>query len=175
MRRPTRSAGKTAKKSRLKSAVAKRSTRTRSATSRDLQARVDALERDLREAREQQTATGEVLKVISSSPGELALCSNPCWQAPNICAAQSSASFSSAKEMRFAPWPCTAATAEYTEARWHAPFIRPAADTGLGRVLETKQVVQIADVRAVAGMWTILCRRRSFNSPACAASFPFRC
>src|SRR5262249_39422569 len=44
-----------------------------------------------------------------------------------------------------------AASAEYTEARWHAPFIRPAADTGLGRVLETKQVVQIADVRAVAG------------------------
>ena len=44
-----------------------------------------------------------------------------------------------------------AASAEYTEARWHAPFIRPAADTGLGRVLETKQVVQIADVRAVPG------------------------
>ena len=43
------------------------------------------------------------------------------------------------------------ATAEYTEARWRAPLIRPAADTGLGRVLETKQVVQIADVRAVAG------------------------
>jgi hypothetical protein len=42
-------------------------------------------------------------------------------------------------------------TAEYTEARWRAPLIRPAADTGLGRVLETKQVVQIADVRAVAG------------------------
>ena len=36
------------------------------------------------------------------------LCSNPCWQAPNIFAAQSSASFFSAKEMRFAPWPCTA-------------------------------------------------------------------
>jgi GAF domain-containing protein len=44
-----------------------------------------------------------------------------------------------------------AAVAAYTEARWRAPFIRPAADTGLGRVLETKQVVQIADVRAVAG------------------------
>src|SRR5262249_44256269 len=43
------------------------------------------------------------------------------------------------------------ATAEYTEARWRAPFVRPAADTGLGRVLETKQIVQIADVRAVAG------------------------
>ena len=43
------------------------------------------------------------------------------------------------------------ATAEYTEARWRAPFIRPAADTGLGRVLETKQVGQIPDVQAVAG------------------------
>jgi signal transduction histidine kinase len=43
------------------------------------------------------------------------------------------------------------ATAKYTEARWRAPFFRPAADTGLGRVLETKQVGQIADVQAVAG------------------------
>src|SRR5262249_1161628 len=43
------------------------------------------------------------------------------------------------------------ATAEYTEARWRAPFIRPAPDTGLGRVLKTKQVGQILDVQAVAG------------------------
>ena len=43
------------------------------------------------------------------------------------------------------------ATAEYTEARRGAPFIRPAADTGLGRVLKTKQVGQILDVQAVAG------------------------
>src|SRR5262249_59003053 len=43
------------------------------------------------------------------------------------------------------------ATPEYTEARRRAPLIRPAANTGLRRVLETKQVVQIADVQAVAG------------------------
>src|SRR5499433_2136438 len=43
------------------------------------------------------------------------------------------------------------ATPEYTEARRHAPLIRPAANTGLRRVLETNQVVQIADVQAVAG------------------------
>src|SRR5262249_19339197 len=43
------------------------------------------------------------------------------------------------------------ATPEYTEARRRAPLIRPAANTGLRRVLETKQVVQIADVQAIAG------------------------
>ena len=151
MRRPTRRAGKTAKKPRLKSAVARRSTQAQSATSRDLRARVDALERELTEVREQQTATSEVLRVISSSSGELApVFESLLASAKHLCGADFGIILLREGDA-FRTVALHGATAEYTEARWHAPFIRPAADTGLGRVLETKQVVQIADVRAVPG------------------------
>ena len=151
MKRPTRRAGKTAKKPRLKRAAAKRSTRTQSATSRDLQARVDALERELTEALEQQTASSEVLQIISSSSGELApVFESLLASAKHLCGAEFGIILLREGDA-FRTVALHSAIAAYAEARWRAPFIRPAADTGLGRVLETKQVVQIADVRAVAG------------------------
>src|SRR5215475_11242514 len=117
----------------------------------ELQKQVAALTRELKEAREQQTATSEVLQVISSSSGELApVFESLLASAKHLCGAEFGAVFLREGD-GFRIVALHAASAEYTEARWHAPFIRPAADTGLGRVLETKQVVQIADVRAVAG------------------------
>ena len=151
MKRPTRRAGKTAKKPRLMRAAAKRCTRTRSATSRDLQARVDALERELTEALEQQTASSEVLQIISSSSGELApVFESLLASAKHLCGAEFGIILLREGDA-FRTVALHSAIAAYAEARWRAPFIRPAADTGPGRVWETKQVVQIADVRAVAG------------------------
>jgi GAF domain-containing protein len=117
----------------------------------DLQKQVAALTREVKEAREQQTATSEVLQVISSSSGELApVFESLLASAKHLCGAEFGAIFLREGDA-FRIVALHAAVAAYTEARWRAPFIRPAADTGLGRVLETKQVVQIADVRAVAG------------------------
>jgi signal transduction histidine kinase len=117
----------------------------------DLKKQVAALTREVKEAREQQTATSEVLQVISSSSGELApVFESLLASAKHLCGAEFGAIFLREGDA-FRIVALHAAAAAYTEARWRAPFIRPAADTGLGRVLETKQVVQIADVRAVAG------------------------
>jgi signal transduction histidine kinase len=92
-----------------------------------------------------------VLRVISSSSGELApVFESLLASAKHLCGAEFGIILLREGDA-FRTVALHGATAEYTEARWRAPFIRPAADTGLGRVLETKQVGQIADVQAVAG------------------------
>src|SRR5262249_28893174 len=112
---------------------------------------VQARTREMTEALEQQTATSEVLQVISSSPADLApVFESLLASAKHLCGAEFGIIFLGEGE-GFRTVALHGATAESTEPRWRAPFVRPAADTGLGRVLETKQVVQIADVQAVAG------------------------
>jgi hypothetical protein len=68
-RRPSKTQHR--KPARPKRSNARTATRQASSTLADLQQQVSALTRELAEAREQQTATSEVLRVISSSPEEL--------------------------------------------------------------------------------------------------------
>src|SRR6185369_15195304 len=101
---------------------------------------------ELRESLEQQTATSEVLRVISSSPGQL----EPVFQAMlqnarRICEAefgvlnQCEGEALRAVAMHGAPQ-------AFVEERRRNPLFRPPPQTALGRVVATKQPVQIADI-----------------------------
>ncbi len=101
---------------------------------------------DLTESLEQQTATSEVLEVISRSPGELnAVFERLIDNAIRICGARFGNLFLyrdgafTAVAMRNAP-------AEFVRARTEGPS-RPGPDTALGRVERTKQIVQLADLK----------------------------
>jgi GAF domain-containing protein len=102
---------------------------------------------ELRESLQQQTATSEVLRVISSSPGEL----EPVFQAmlanaTRTCEANFGILFRfkgdavEAAAMLGVP----PAFAEF----WQRGPQRPGQQTALGRVLETKQMVHVVDVMA---------------------------
>jgi two-component system NtrC family sensor kinase len=102
---------------------------------------------DLTESLEQQTATSEVLKVISSSPGEL----EPVFQAmlenaTRICEAKFGTLYFRDGD-GFRTVAMHGAPPAYLEARLHS-LRHPGPNTGLGRVVRTKQVVQIEDITA---------------------------
>ena len=107
------------------------------------------LERRLAEALQQQTATAEVLSVISSSPGEL----EPVFQAMlenavRICEANFGSMYLyEGDAFRFVAM--HNAPPAFVEARTRDPMVRPPADIPLGRVAATKQVSHIADMRTL--------------------------
>src|SRR5262245_27098351 len=114
----------------------------------NLQEQVSALTRELAEVREQQTATSEVLSVISSSPGELEPVFHTMLEnAVRVCGAKFGAMYLSEGEaFRFVAM--HNAPAAWTELRRREPLVRPHPETGLGRVAATKRTGQIADIRA---------------------------
>jgi two-component system, NtrC family, sensor kinase len=102
---------------------------------------------DLSEALEQQTATAEVLKVISSSPGELEPVFGAMLQnATRICGAKfGNMLLHENGEIRLAA--IYGASPEWSARQINATF-RPGAGSGLDRVFRTKQPVHTADLAA---------------------------
>src|SRR5262249_10498568 len=104
---------------------------------------------ELRESLQQQTATSEVLKVISSSPGEL----DPVFQAMlantvRICEAKFGTLYLCEAD-GFRAVAMHNAPAAYVEAR--ATIVHPPPDTSLGQAAMTKRAAQVADVKQTKG------------------------
>lgn len=100
---------------------------------------------DLTESLEQQTATSEVLKAISSSPGELEPVFNAMLEnAVRICDAKfGNLLLFDGDGFRRAAF--LNAPQAYIDLYAKGP-IRPGADTGLGQLARTKQIIHIEDI-----------------------------
>src|SRR5262249_26804298 len=112
----------------------------------EAQRHADEARRQAAEALEQQTATSEVLSVISRSPGDLspvfdAMLANAThiWEAKFGVMYRSEGDAFRAVALHGAP-------AAYAEERRRNPIIRPNPNSTLGRTVATKQAVQITDV-----------------------------
>ena len=102
---------------------------------------------ELRESLQQQTATSEVLKVISSSPGELDPVFNAMLEnAVRICAAKFG-NLLLVEGDAFRHVALHGAPQAYLEKRRREPVIRARPGSDLDRVRRTKQIVQIADMK----------------------------
>ena len=151
MRRRDKAGGKAAKTQRpkrLKRRNAPKAPRRRSSITAGKETNVAQLTRDLIEAREQQTATSEVLKVISSSPGQLEPVFNAILaNAVRICEAKFGIMFLY-ENSEFQPAAVLSASKDLAEFLWRrGPFKAPLG-TPLDRLLKTKGVIYTADETA---------------------------
>src|SRR5262249_12941261 len=103
---------------------------------------------DLSESLEQQTATSEVLQVISSSPGELEpVFKSMLENATRLCGARFGTLYvCEGEDLRIVA--IHTAPPAYDKARPVGALIRPGSPSAMGRVIRTKQAVHIADIRA---------------------------
>ena len=133
----------------MKRRDAPKAARGRSSLAANKETSAAQLARELKEAREQQTATADVLKVISTSPGELEPVFNAMLaNATRICEATFGVLFLFEGDAWRAVALHGAAPPSFIEARRRYPVLPIVPGTALGRVTATKQVVQIADMQA---------------------------
>jgi signal transduction histidine kinase len=109
---------------------------------------VQARTRDLTEALQQQTATSEVLGVISSSPGRLepvfhAILAN----AVRLCEAKFGTLWLAEGDNHFRSAAIFDLPAPLAEARRQQPVVRVTPETGLGRLVKSKEVVHVHDMQ----------------------------
>ena len=115
----------------------------------DLEEKLARAQRERDEALEQQTATSEVLQVISSSPGEL----DPVFEAVlasavRICDAKFGVLLL-CESVGFRTVALHNAPPAFAEERRRNPLIHPAPGTGLRTLADTKRVAQVADMKAL--------------------------
>ena len=135
------------KRKAAKSGSAPPITRRRRSADVGLQEQLDEARRELHEAREQQTATSEVLKVISSSPGDL----EPVFRsilenATVICHATFGSLQLYEGDYTFRTVGVHGAVEGYAEQRKREPVIRRGPGTLIGEVVETRHYVHITDL-----------------------------
>ena len=167
MRRRSRAGGKPAKSQRRKTTTLERRHASkavlRGSSSTGQEAEVVRLTRELHEALKQQTATSEVLGVISSSPGEL----QPVFEAilanaKRLCEAQFGILYLSDGDMlRFGADVGT--PQKFAEFQRQRGVFRPRPGTRLEHVMLTKEVSHTTDlaITAVPDMSAVLGGARS--------------
>jgi signal transduction histidine kinase/putative methionine-R-sulfoxide reductase with GAF domain len=152
MKRRVTTGGKAAKARRRNATKSKLHTasavaRRKRSSDTDLREQVRTLTRELTKAREEQTATSEVLKVISSSPGEL----EPVFQAmlanaTRICGAGfGNLLLHEGKGFRRAAF--YGGPPEWKELKVREPIVPPGVGDPLDRVVASGRLQHIADIR----------------------------
>ena len=130
---------------------ASKSARSRTSSVDGLKSTVARLTRELGEALDQQTATAEVLRVISTSPGDL----EPVFQAmlanaARICEAKFGSLYLYDGD-RFRVCALHNAPAAFAEFRRREPVFHPPPGTGLAQIVATKRTYHTPDITLERG------------------------
>ena len=155
MKRRATTGGKVGK-ARLRKTPSRRTSRgvaRRGSSKATLREQLDQTKRERDEALEQQTATSEVLKVISSSPGDL----GPVFRAVlenavRLCGAKFGTMWLAEGGDRFRSVAVHDLPPALAEARQDEPMVGFGPSTGLGRAVRAKQVVHVQDMHGTTLM-----------------------